>query len=354
MPQRRPHIAILAPLLLRVPPRNQGGTEWIVYHQANELVERGYDVTLLAAAGANTRARHIPLLPRPVSEYPVAPRSQEASRRLRLEMTGLGLAARHLRPGKFDLIFNHARGGELLYPLTHELDIPMVTVLHLPLFAENARLLAAYRAPLVSISHHQRRKFPRLNYVANVSNGVDTKMFAFNPKPRDYLLMVTTIGEHKNPLDGILAAKRARRRLIIAGKIRDQEYFVKKIKPHLDGRKVRYLGEVNGAEKIRLYRNAAALLFPVVWEEPFGLVMIEALSCGTPVIGYRSGAVPEVIRHDVTGFVTARTPAALAAAVQKIDRIDRAACRRDAAVRFSVAAMLDGYERVVKKLLDRG
>lgn len=351
MPKRSLRIAILAPLLLRVPPKRQGGTEWIVYHQANGFVERGYDVTLLAAAGSRTNARLIPIIPRPVSAYRIAARSMEASRRLRLEMTALGLAAAHLKRGSFNLIFNHARGGELLYPLMHELDIPMVTVLHLPLFAENARLLATYRAPLVSISHHQRRKFPRLNYIATVYNGVETKKFSFNPKPRDYLLMVTTIGEHKNPLDGILAAKRARRRLIIAGKIRDQEYFVKKIKPHLDGRKVRYLGEVNGAEKIRLYRNAAALLFPVVWEEPFGLVMIEALSCGTPVIGYRSGAVPEVTRHGVTGFVTTRTPTALAAAVQKIDRIDRAACRLEVERRFSVEKMVDGYERVIKRVV---
>lgn len=351
MSKRSLRIAILAPLLLRVPPKRQGGTEWIVYHQANGFVERGYDVTLLAAAGSRTNARLIPIIPRPVSAYRIAARSMEASRRLRLEMTALGLAAARLKRGSFNLIFNHARGGELLYPLMHELDIPMVTVLHLPLFAENARLLAAYRAPLVSISNHQRRKFPRLNYIATVYNGVDTKTFSYNAKPRDYLLMVTTIGEHKNPLDGILAAKRARRRLIIAGKIRDHEYFVKKIKPHIDGRQVQYLGEIGLTEKIRLYRNAAALLFPVVWEEPFGLVMIEAMSCGTPVIGYRSGAVPEVIRHGVTGFLTAATPAALATAVRNIHRIDRRKCRAAVEEKFSVAHMVTEYERVITRML---
>jgi len=350
MPKRPPRIAIIAPLLLRIPPKQQGGTEWIVYHQTNGLVERGYEVTLLAAAGAKTSARLIPVLPRPASEYRGEARTQEASRRLRLEMTALGLAAGHLMHGRFDLIFNHARGGEVLYPLVQKLGVPMVTVLHLPVFAEYAQLVRRFRAPLVSISNAQRKNYPNLNYVATVYNCVDTKVFTFDPKPKDYLLMVTTIGEHKNPLAGILAAKRARRRLIIAGKIRDQEYFTKKIKPHVDGHRIIYRGEVGLLEKIQLYRNAAALLFPVVWEEPFGLVMIEALACGTPVVGYRCGAVPEVITHGKTGYVTARNPAALAAAIKTIGRIDRAVCRHEVERRFSVEKMVDGYERVIKKI----
>ncbi|TSC76516.1 MAG: group 1 glycosyl transferase [Parcubacteria group bacterium Gr01-1014_31] len=348
---RRPRIAIIAPFFLPIPPRRQGGTEWIVAHQADGLVDRGYPVTLLAVAGSTTRARLIPVITRGVSDYPLRLDSMEASRKLRLEMTALGLAAEHLRQNRFDLVFNHARGGELLYPLLRQMGVPMVTVLHLPVFSENAKFLAGQRAPLVSISNHERRAFPRLNYVATVYNGVNTKTFSFNAKPRDYLLMMTTIGEHKNTLDGIVAAKRARRKLIIAGKIRDHAYFAAKIKPRLDGRTVRYLGEVGLKEKIRLYRNASALLFPVVWEEPFGLVMIESLSCGTPVVGYRSGAVPEVIRHGITGFITPKTPAALAQAIRRLPEIDRAACRHDAVRRFSLDRMLDGYEKVIHHLI---
>ncbi|MDD5110463.1 MAG: glycosyltransferase family 4 protein [Patescibacteria group bacterium] len=348
-----PKIAVIAPLFLRIPPKKQGGTEWVVYHQCNGLVSRGYDVTLLAVAGTKTKAKLVPIMPKPVTEYPITLSGMEASRRLRLEMTSIGLIGARLMSGDYDLAFSHARGGETLLPLLHCLKLPVVTVLHLPVFAEYAELMKKFNAPLVSISNTQRKKFSRLNYVGTVYNCVDTDIFTFNPKPDDYLLMVTTIGEHKNTLDGILAARIARRRLIIAGKIRDQKYFKEKIKPHIDGKRVTYQGEIGLQEKIKLYRNAAALLFPVVWEEPFGLVMIEALSCGTPVLGYRSGAVPEVVTNGKTGFVTARSPAALAAAIKKIDRIDRAACRRDTERRFSIEKMIDGYERVIEKILDR-
>jgi len=353
MASKTPKIAVIAPLFLRIPPKKQGGTEWVVYHQCNGLVERGYDVTVFAVAGTKTKAKLVPIMQKPVTEYPVMLSEMESSRRLRLEMTSIGLIGGNLITGNYDLAFSHARGGETLLPLLHCLRLPVVTILHLPVFTEYAELMKKFNAPLVSISNQQRKRFPRLNYVGTVYNCVDTDIFTFNPKPDDYLLMVTTIGEHKNTLDGILAAKRAKRRLIIAGKIRDQKYFAEKIKPHIDGKRVVYLGEIGLREKIQLYRNAAALLFPVIWEEPFGLVMIEAMACGTPVCGYANGAVPEVITNGKTGYVTARNSTALSTAIKKIDRIDRAACRREVERRFSVDKMVDGYEHVIHKILHR-
>lgn len=290
-------VAIVAPLFMKIPPKKQGGTEWICCHQANELVKRGYNVTLFAVKGSKTLAKLVPIIDTGTRSYQVKPRQMEASRKLRLEMIGLGLTFSKVVRSQFDIIFNHARGGGIITPFTKKLKIPMVTVMHLPIFKELAQLYALHKTSLISISHAQRKRFSRLNYVGNVYNGVDTKTFSLNQTPNNYFLTITTIGEHKNPLASILAVKKTKEKLIIAGKIRDKNYFNYKIKTHIDGKQIKYVGEIGLKEKIKLYQNAKGFLFSSIWPEPFGLVMIESLSCGTPVVAFRNAAVPEIITH---------------------------------------------------------
>ncbi len=345
------HIAILAPVFLPIPPKKQGGSEWIVYHQANGLVDLGFDVTLFAVKGSKTKAKLVPVAGKGVRDYPTSLDTMESSRGLRLENTFIANLLTKLIKYKhnFDIIFNHTRGGEIMLPLTRHIQAPIVHVLHLPLFKEVADIYQQYRAPLVSISNNQREGFKKLNYAGTVYNGVDASEFTFNPKPKDYVFCIATIGEHKNTLDAVLAAKKAQTKLILAGKIRDQDYFEKKIKPHIDGKKVQYKGEIGFKEKIKLYRNSKALLFPTKWQEPFGLVAIEALACGTPVIAYKNGALPEIIDNGVNGFLT-KNVRQMALAIKKINNINRHVCRQSVEKKFTTEIMVSDYAAICHKL----
>lgn len=345
-------VAILAPVFLPIPPKKQGGSEWVVYHQANGLVKRGFEVSLFAVKGSKTKAKFIAVAGKGVKDYRINLEKMESSRALRLENIFIGKMLGLLadRQKQFDVIFNHARGGEVILPLTKFISAPLVHVLHLPLFKEAADSYRSYQAPLISISHNQRRGFAGLNFVGNVYNGVDTAEFKFNNQPADYLFDIATIGEHKNTLDAVLAAKRAGVRLILAGKIRDFAYFKNKIKPHIDNKKIKYLGEIGFKEKIKLYQNARALLFPTKWNEPFGLVAIEALSCGAPVIAYKNGALPEIVEHGKNGFLV-NNVSGMVAAIKRIDDIDRRNCRQSAEIKFSVDKMADDYAGICKKLI---
>lgn len=344
-------VAILAPLVFPVPPRKQGGTEWIVYHQANELVARGYHVTLFALKGSRTNARRVTINHPGLGAIKLTLAQIEGSRRLRMEQTYITQLVTELlkRRKQYDIVFNHVRGGEVLLPLSEILRAPIVHVLHLPIFKELAELFRRYRTPLVTISENQKKVAPDLNYVGTVYNGVDTARFAFNPKPGNYLFTIGTIGEHKDPATAVQAALKTGSSLILAGRIRDQAYFDKQIKPYL-GRKIRYIGEIGLRRKVKLYQNARALIFPTSWSEPFGLVMIEAMSCGTPVIATRHGAVPEVVKRKETGFIV-DTLDDMVTCIGKIGEINRARCRDLVLEKFSVEKMIDGYEGVIKKIL---
>ncbi len=345
------NIAILAPVFLPIPPKKQGGSEWIVYHQANGLVDLGFNVTLFAVAKSKTKATLIPVVQKGVQDYSIKLDAMESSRKLRLENVFIARLLTQLMKHKntFDIIFNHTRGGEIMLPLTKYIKAPMVHVLHLPLFKDVADIYQQYQAPLVSISNNQRKGFEKLNYAGTVYNGVDTSRFTFNQKPKDYIFCIATIGEHKNTLDAVIAAKKSQTKLILAGKIRDQDYYEKKIKPHIDGKKVQYKGEVGFKEKIKLYRNAKALLFPTKWQEPFGLVAIEALACGTPVIAYHNGALPEIVQHGKNGFLVKQVTG-IVSAIKKIYKIDRADCRKSVEKKFTIKKMVKDYAQICRDL----
>ena len=255
------------------------------------------------------------------------------------------------REKDFDIIFNHTRGNYLFLPLSLFIKTPIVSILHLPIFKEAAQVLSSYKKPnVITISNSQRKGFANINYLATVYNGVNLKEFEFWEKPKDYFLYMGAIGEHKNVKDAILAAKKAKVKLILAGGKKREPYFSKEIKPLIDNRKIKYIGEVWGKKRIKLLKYAKGFLFPVKWQEPFGLVMIEAMASGVPVIAYPSGAVPEVVKNKKTGFIV-KNVNEMAQAIKNIHRIDRKKCRERVKKYFSVEKMIDNYEKIIRKLV---
>ena len=336
-------IAQIAPLYESVPPKLYGGTERIVAYLTEELVRRGHEVTLFAAGDSTVNA---PLK----AGWPHS-----------LRLTGLD----HLGPvfhlpmlsqvydnaQRFDIIHSHV--DCLSFPLARTTRVPTVSTLHGRLDIEE--LLPVYRSyadlPMVSISNDQRRPLPELNWVGTVYHGLPADLLKFQPGPGKYLAFLGRIAPEKRPDLAIQIARRAGVPIKIAAKIdrADREYFENIIKPLLSGSGVEFIGEINEAEKQDFLGGALALLFPVDWPEPFGLVMIEALACGTPVIARPCGSVPEVLRHGVTGYV-GRSVDDLVAAVENIHQISRRACRDEFDRRFTVPVMAAGYELLYRQL----
>ncbi|MFH1536202.1 MAG: glycosyltransferase family 4 protein [Patescibacteria group bacterium] len=354
-------IAILGSVALPIPPPAQGGTEWIAYHQAIGLAKRGHEITLLAARGSaeNFQWSKVKVMEvgggdvvtGSIKEQQLDPVTTESSRKLRLEIVYLSEAAEKLIELKddYDLILNNMRGEGVFLPVAKLLNKPFVNVMHLNLFPELVNLFKIFNAHVITISNAQRKNYPDLNYLATVYNGVDINQFPFNAKPQGYLLTMGTIGRHKNQKVAIDVAKKLGMKLILAGKIRDLDYY-QEIKKDIDGKQIVHLGEVDFESKVKLYQNAKAFLFPILWEEPFGLVMIEAMSCGTPVVAYNRGAISEVLINGLTGFVV-ENDSQMIEAVGKISSIDRMACRKRVEENFTVERMVNDYEKSLSKVI---
>jgi len=356
-------ILILGSVALPVPPKAQGGTERIAYLQAKGLAEKGHTVTLIGAVGSeNNPLYHLVCIGKGdtvegsqnADQIP-GPVAVESSRKLRKESVYLAHVEKWLfdNGSAFDVMVNNMRAGESLFlSIACRLGIPLVNIMHLPIFQELADIFKEYDAPIITISDSQRKAFPDLRYVATVYNGIHVSEFPFSQIQGEYLLMMGTIAPHKNQKAGIEIAQKTGKKLIMAGKIGNQAYYDAEIAPQIDGVRVIHLGEIGFEEKTKLYKEAYALLFPVLWEEPFGLVMIEAMACGTPVVGYRRGAVPEVVRDGKTGFIV-DTQDEMIQRVKDVPSIDRNYCRQLVSERFSNTGMVDAYEQalvsVVKK-----
>lgn len=358
-------ILILGSVALPVPPPIQGGTEWIAYYQAKGLAARGYSIILVGSKG--TISRHAePIGPWLDSASQVTifeigggdvvtgslmshydPATMEASRNLRKEMVYLSQVQQFIidHQSEYDIILNNMRGEAVFLPIAKLLKKPFVNVMHLNLFIELAQIFGEYKTSIITISNAQRKQFSGLNYLATVYNCVDTEIFVPDVENDDYLLMVGSIGRHKNQGDAIAVAKKLGMKLILAGKIRDQDYF-NEIKKDIDGQQIQYLGEIDFARKVQLYQHAKSFLFSINWEEPFGLVMIEAMSCGVPVIAYDHGAVPEVVVNGKTGFIV-NTIEEMADRVKLINTIDRKACREHVKKNFSIDKMIMDYEKAL-------
>jgi glycosyltransferase involved in cell wall biosynthesis len=350
-------IAQVAPPFESVPPARYGGTERVIATLTEELVRRGHEVTLFASADSRTSARLVPVVDEALWHH-----TPPYTDFIPFWAMVLGQLCREL--DRFDVVHSHL--DYFGYPLARSAPCPVVTTLHGRLDRPELERLHEHftDVPLVSISDAQRRPAPHANWVATVYHGIELEEFTFNPRRGDYLAFLGRISPDKGVDAAIRVARRAGLPLRIAARKplpykqvpefrRDWEYYEDEVLPLLQGRQVELIGQVSGPEKDELLRNAAALLFPIRWPEPFGLVMVEALACGTPVLAFRNGSVPEVLEHGVTGFI-GESEDDLVEAIGRLEEIDRARCRAEAERRFSPAAMADQYERVYEQLIRRG
>ena len=340
-------IAQIAPLAEPVPPDRYGGTERIVAYLTDELVRRGHDVTLFASGDSETDADLVAATARSLRRDPTAPDP------LAPHIRELGMA--YDRVGEFDIVHSHV--DYLAFPPSRLSPTPSLHTLHGRL--DLPHLVPVYRefsdVALVSISDAQRAPFRELtlNWIGTVHHGIPLDEYPYAESRGRYLAFVARTSPEKRPDLAIAVAKRAGIPLKIAAKVSDadRDYFEREIRPLLDDPLVEFLGEIDETSKQELMAGALALLFPIDWPEPFGLVMIEAMATGTPVIARPFGAVPEVVVEGVTGFI-ADTVGELADAVKRVDRLDRAACRRHVAEHFTVERMVDGYETLYRRLLE--
>lgn len=339
-------IAQVAPLAESVPPRTYGGTERVVSWLTEELVRRGHDVTLFASGDSQTGAELVSVVPRALRLDPHVKDCQPYNLLL--------LDRVFQRAEEFDVIHFHV--DMIHYPLFRNMADRVVTTLHGQL--DFPDLHAFYRAfpemPLVSISHAQRKPMPPVNWLATVHHGQPKDLYRAYYSPRgDYLAFVGRICPEKGIEDAIAIAHRTGIPLKIGAKVdrADRAYFETRIEPQLSDPLIEYLGEVNDREKNELLGNALAMLFPICWPEPFGLVMIEAMACGTPVIAYPCGSVPEIVENGVTGFVVQNVDEAVQAVARAGD-LDRDAIRRRFENRFTVEQMTNKYVDVYNRLLD--
>ena len=337
-------IAQIAPLAESVPPRLYGGTERVVSYLTEELVRLGHDVTLFASADSHTSARLIACASRALR---LDPRVKDPLPHLLLMLEKV-----RSRAHEFDVLHFHVEHVHL--PLMRPLAHKTVTTLHgrldlpdlPPLYREFADL------PLVSISDSQRRPLPWANWVGTVYHGLSADICPHNPAPRgDYLAFIGRVSPEKGLDRAIEIARRSHARLRIAAKVdrMDEHYFRTRIAHRLRPPLVEFVGEVDEQHKPGFLGNARALLFPIDWPEPFGLAMIEAMSCGTPVIAWPHGSVPEIVDHGVTGFIVNSIDEAVEA-VRRVDDLDRNAVRARYEARFSAARMARDYLSVYRAL----
>lgn len=341
------NIAQVANILESVPPSTYGGTEFVVSTITEGLVRRGHSVCLFATGDSKTEGALSATYPTPVG-YSFEPMFLET------------LHVQHLmnifrQSKRFDIIHSHFY--ETLGLLPH-LDAPMVFTLHTNLARKGEQQLLTIpetqKVFFVSISDAQRAPLPDLPYIKTIYHGVDAALFPFNDTPEDYLLFLGRINPDKGPEIAVEVARRCNKKLIVAAKVDDpdSDYAKGILKLFDDEPLVEFLGQVNDSQKKELYKNALAFLMPIQWEEPFGLVVIEALACGTPVVAMNRGSMPEIIRDKETGFLVTDVDE-MTAAVNKITDIKRGACRHSIEEKFTIDRMVSEYEAVYAEILSK-
>lgn len=348
-------VAQVAPPFESVPPARYGGTERVVWTLTEELVRRGHQVTLFASGDSHTTARLVPVVDQslwhrkpPFRDF--APFWALTLGKLLREIEGFDVVHSHLDFAGFPIARAHA--PRVVSTLHGRLDLPELA----PLYAEFRDI------PLISISDAQRQPVPEAHWVATVYHGIDLDQYTFNPEPEPepYLAYLGRISPEKGLDTAIRVAIRAGLPLRIAARMplpftndpnvrADRDYYENVVQPLLQGPEIAMIGQVAGDQKDAFLGHALALLFPISWPEPFGLVMPEAMACGTPVLALRQGSVPEVVEHGVTGFIC-DSEDELVEAVRRLGELDRARCRAEAERRFSAGTMAEAYERVYARL----
>jgi glycosyltransferase involved in cell wall biosynthesis len=339
-------IAIIAPAWFAVPPMRYGGIEWVVSILADGLVDAGHDVTLFAAGDSQTKA-HL------VTCYDEPP-----SMRIGLSLPDLHHALTcYERAGDFDLINDHS--GPLGAALGAAPEVPVCHTVHGPLTGEPGDVysLIGRVSPsvgLISISDSQRAPLPDLNWLATCHNAIALDAYPFEPGDDGFLLFLGRMSPDKGAHHAVRVAQELDMPLILAGKMHDVEeraHFEKTVEPHLTDR-IQYVGEVSHDEKVRLLQRASVTVFPIQWPEPFGLVMVESMACGTPVVATRFGAVPEVIDDGVSGVIVDEFDE-LAAAVERAKGLREEDCVATAKARFSPERMVADYEEAYHRMIQR-
>ena len=341
-------IAQIAPLNEAVPPRFYGGTERVVAYLCDALVEMGHDVTLFASAEARTRAKLAPMRDQAI-RLDACPLTCDVAAHLNM------LDEVRKRQHEFDVLHFHI--DLLQYPLFEEIADQTLTTLHGRLDLKD--LASVYerwpRYPLVSISNSQRAPVADANWAGTVYHGLPMSQFEFSPAPKGrYLAFLGRISPEKGPERAIAIARAAGITLKIAAKIdpADAAYFHRRVEPLLNDPLIEFIGEIGEQEKSAFLGDALALLFPIDWPEPFGMVLIEAMACGTPVIAWNRGSVPEIIEHGVTGYVVNSEAEALEA-IGRLKNLNRLRIRHNCERRFSAVAMAKRYLDVYARLLGR-
>ncbi|MGH8160889.1 MAG: glycosyltransferase family 4 protein [Gammaproteobacteria bacterium] len=339
-------IAQIAPCWLNVPPDRYGGIEYVVSLLADGFVERGHDVTLFATRAAKTKAKLCGYYERPLGTLV----AEDAL----LELPHV--IASYSRAPDFDIVHDHTFLGMGIAIGAQLPNTVVVNTLHVPVamapFLKATYELLSGRVNLVAISEAQRAGCPDLRYAATIHHGIPLSLFRYRESKEDFLLFVGRMSEDKGPHLAIQAANKLGRRLKLGFKLttpKEKAYYEAVVKP-LVTPNIEVLGELDFSQKVDLYSRACATLMPAQWPEPFGLVAIESLASGTPVVAWRNGALPEIVEHGVSGFI-AGSAEELVDGIRRIDGISPAACRRRAERYFSVEAMLDGYEALFRALL---
>jgi len=335
------HIAMLAPIAWRTPPRHYGPWESVASLLTEGLVARGHAVTLFATADSQTGG----------TLHAVCPRGYEEDRSLIPKVWEcLHISELFENADAYDLIHNHFDFLPLTY--TGLTTTPVVTTIHgfsspgiLPVYKK-------YNGSVTYVSISDADRSPDLDYIKTIHHGLDIKQFDFQPNPDDYLLFFGRIHRDKGTREALQIARACSKKLIMAGIIQDQAYFNQYVAAHIDNDKVVYVGSAGPAERNRLLGRACALLHPIQFNEPFGLSVIESMACGTPVIAFSKGAMPELIENGKTGFLVDGVDEAIAT-VARLEEIDRACCRGRVERHFTIDRMVDDYIRVYETVLDK-
>jgi glycosyltransferase involved in cell wall biosynthesis len=345
-PEQRMRLAMIAPPWIPVPPPGYGGTEEVVALLTDALVDRGHDVELFCAPGSSSKAKVRTLLD---AAHP------ESIERALYESDHVGRAFDAVdeaasNPQPFDLVHDHS--GFTAMTMAHRLSTPFVHTLHLPFNHETSPFYAYHgrKGTLVGISQAQARSAPDEVHVHSVAyNPMDVDSWPVGYEKEDWLLWLGRFVAEKGPQRAIQVAQAAGRPLVLAGTVqpRHERFFADEIQPYIDGARIRFVGEVSGARKQRLFADAFAFLMPIRWPEPFGMVMVESLAAGTPVLAFPEGAAPEIVEHGVTGFLV-KDEHEMAAMVEEAGRISAEQCRRGAE-RFSPDRVAARYEAAYRE-----
>jgi len=332
-------IAMLSPIAWRTPPRHYGPWESVVSLLTEGLVAKGIDVTLFATADSETNGRlHAVCRKGYEEDHTIEPKVWEC----------LHISEVFEMAEEFDLIHNHFD----FLPLTYSkfVNTPVITTIHGFSSQKILPVYEKYNEKVYYVAISEADRSPRLKYIATIYHGIDMSKFVFNPESGAYLLFFGRIHRDKGVKEAIEIARAAGMKLIIAGIIQDEEYYKHEVVPYLDGINVTYAGSVGPEKRNDLLRNACVLLHPINFNEPFGLSVIEAMACGTPVIAFNRGSMSELIRHNVNGFLVSNIEEAIAV-IKKIKEIDRIECRMFVEERCTKEHMVDAYLKVYEKVI---